>query len=102
MRYTAPVKTTTIPSIRVEPELRQQLEQVLNEGESLSAFVEASVRDNVRRRLDQAEFVKRGIASLNSARRSGHYVSADTAVRKLEARLIKARAGKRRVASAAR
>lgn len=95
------MKTTTIPSVRVEPELREQLERVLNEGESLSAFVEASVRDSVRRRLDQADFVKRGIASLSIARRSGQYVSAEAVVRKLEDRLAAARASKGAKPSAA-
>jgi len=33
------VKTSTLPSLRVEPELREAAEQVLQEGESLSAFV---------------------------------------------------------------
>ena len=93
-----PMKTATIPSIRVEPDLRDELEKVLREGESLSAFVEASVRDNVERRLAQAAFIKRGIASLGAAMRSGEYVSADDVVRGLDARLSKARAGKRRKA----
>lgn len=30
------MKTSTIPSVRVEPELRKQLEQVLQAGETLS------------------------------------------------------------------
>jgi predicted transcriptional regulator len=92
------MKSSTIPSVRVEAELRVQLEQVLHDGETLSAFVEASVRDTVRRRLDQAEFVARGIASLEAAKRDGRYVDAKTVVAKLQARLDKAR-GK---ASAAR
>ena len=96
------MKSSAIPSIRVEPELREQVERVLNEGETLSAFVEASVRDSVRRRLDQADFVKRGLASLAAARRSGQYVTADAVVRKLEARLTKARAAKPRKPSSPR
>ena len=96
------MKTATIPSIRVEPDLREQLEQVLHEGESLSAFVETSVRENVKRRLNQSAFIQRGIASLEAARRSGNYVSADAVVRGLEVRLSAARAGKRRKSSSAR
>jgi predicted transcriptional regulator len=97
-----PMKTATIPSIRVEPDLREQLEQVLREGESLSAFVEASVRENVKRRVDQAAFIQRGISSLEAARRSGEYVSAEAVVRSLEDRLSAARAGKRRKSSSVR
>jgi predicted transcriptional regulator len=76
LHYTFHMKTSTIPSVRVEPELREQLEQVLQDGETLSSFVEKSVRDTVRRRLEQAEFVARGIASLEAAKRSGRYVRA--------------------------
>ena len=39
------MKSSVIPSVRVAPEFRAQLEQVLHEDESLSAFVEAAVRD---------------------------------------------------------
>jgi predicted transcriptional regulator len=92
----ADMKTSTIPSVRVEPELREQVERVLAEGESLSQFVEASVRDSVMRRLAQAEFVKRGMTSLDAARRDGNYVSAESVLRKLEDRLVKARAAKAR------
>jgi predicted transcriptional regulator len=102
LRYTFLMKTATIPSIRVEPDLREQLEQVLHEGESLSAFVETSVRESVRRRVNQADFIQRGIASLEAALRSGSYVTADAVVRGLEERLSAARAGKRRKASSAR
>jgi predicted transcriptional regulator len=92
------MKSATIPSIRVEPDLREQMEQVLGDGESLSAFVEASVRDSVRRRLEQTEFVRRGLQSLaNAAARSAAgdapaaYVTADSVVARLEARLAAAR-----------
>lgn len=86
------MKSATLPSVRIEATLREEIEQALNEGESLSAFVETSVRESLRRRLDQSEFVKRGMASLQSARKSGKTISADTALRKLEGRLAKATA----------
>jgi hypothetical protein len=50
LRYIEPMKTTTIPSIRVEPDFRAEVEAVLTEGETLSEFVEASVRASVERR----------------------------------------------------
>ena len=90
------MKTATLPSIRVEAELRDTVERVLEEGESLSAFVEASVRAAVVRRAEQAAFVQRGIASLAEARKSGHYMSAGAGVRKLEEKLAAALAGRRR------
>lgn len=81
------MKTATLPSIRVEPGLRDQLEGVLREDESLSAFVESAVRENLQRRLDQAAFLQRGIRALAAAQRTGQYVSAQTVVRKLEDKL---------------
>jgi hypothetical protein len=36
------MKTAVIPQIRVEPELRAELEAVLEQGETLTDFVETS------------------------------------------------------------
>jgi len=96
------MKTTTIPSVRVEPELREQLERVLHEGESLSSFVENSVRETVRRRVEQAEFVTRGIASIEKAKRTGRFVDAGAVVAKLQTRLDKAQSKVRRRSAAKR
>ena len=81
------MKSDTIPAVRVEPELRAAIEHSLRKGETLSAFVEAAVRESVRRRSEQAEFVRRGIASLEAARRGDRYVAAETVLAKLEERL---------------
>lgn len=91
MRYTDIMKTATIPSVRVEPELRAAVESLLGEGETVSEFVEASVRATVLRRRQQAEFVARGLRSLDEARRTGDYVDADLAVRALQRKLDAAR-----------
>ena len=85
------MKTSTIPSIRVEPDLREQLERVLHAGESLSAFVETSVRESIQRRADQAAFVQRGIASLDAARHHDNTVSAEAVLVQLRSRLTAAR-----------
>ena len=90
------MKSSTIPAVRVEPELREQLEQVLQKGETLSSFVETSVRETVRRRIEQAEFVARGMASLDATKRTGLLVDAEVVVAKLQARLDKARTNKAR------
>ena len=88
------MKTATIPPVRIEPALREQLEQVLGEGESLSAFVEAAVRASVHERQTQAEFVRRGMASLAKAREQGGYVTAERAIERLADRLSAARRGR--------
>ncbi len=78
------MKTATIPSVRVEPDFRAEVEAVLADGETLSEFVEASVRAGVERRRVQAEFVERGLRSRDEARRTGEYVDADSALESLQ------------------
>ncbi len=85
------MKTAAIPSVRVEPALRAELESLLAEGETLSEFVEASVRASVRRRRVQAEFLARGLHSLGEARRTGEYVDADVVLGRLQHKLDAAR-----------
>ena len=91
LRYTARMKTTTIPSIRVEPAFRAEVEAVLVEGETLTQFVEASVRASVERRRMQAEFIARGLRSRDEARRTGDYVDADVVLDNLQRKLDAAR-----------
>ena len=86
------MKTATIPSVRVEPEFRAELEAVLGDGESLSEFVEASVRVAVERRHTQAEFIARGLRSRDEARASGDYVGAGPVLTALQDKLDAARA----------
>ena len=85
------MKTATIPSVRVEPELRSEIESLLVEGETLSEFVESSVRATVLRRRHQSEFMARGLRSLDEARQTGDYVDADAVLQKLQRRLEAAR-----------
>jgi Arc/MetJ-type ribon-helix-helix transcriptional regulator len=86
------MKTATIPSVRVEPEFRAEVESVLAEGESLSEFVEASVRASVERRRVQAEFIARGLRARDEAKRTGDYVDADDVVVALQRKLDATRA----------
>jgi predicted transcriptional regulator len=85
------MKTAAIPAVRVAPELRRAAEEVLETGESLSAFVEEAVRRNVEFRRAQRAFIERGLASAASARASGRYVPAEDVLDKLAWRLASAR-----------
>jgi Arc/MetJ-type ribon-helix-helix transcriptional regulator len=87
------MKSAAIPTVRVPPELRHAAEEVLQSGETLSGFVEESVRRNVEFRQAQKEFMKRGLTSAATAKTSGKYVSSATVLRKLTRRLEKARKG---------
>ena len=86
------MKTATLPALWVDPKLRRAAERVLQKGETLSSFVEQSVRANIERRQLQAEFIKRGLASLEQARQSGEYYSTETVMQELDDMLNKAEA----------
>lgn len=85
------MKTASIPSLRVAPDLRKAAESVLQEGETISSFVEQSLRANIERRQLQQEFIARGLASRDEARRTGEYYSADEVLQELDGILHKAK-----------
>lgn len=91
------MKTATLPPVRVAPDFRQELEGVLEEGETLSQFVENAVRSVVERRKQQAEFVRRGIAAIQETQRNGSGIRAEQVVARLEAKLNAARQAKARL-----
>lgn len=86
------MKTATLPPVRVLPEFRAEIQSLLNEGETLSQFLEASVRDSVQRRHNQQEFIRRGLASLENAKSTDSFVDADVMLARLEHKLSDARA----------
>jgi hypothetical protein len=91
LRYRVRMKTATFPSFRVDPEFRAEVEAMLGDGETLSEFVEASVRATVQRRRVQAEFITRGLRSAEEARQTGDYVAADVVIAQLQRKLDMAR-----------
>ena len=97
------MKTSTLPPLRVEPRLRSQAERLLRAGETLSSFIVDAVEERVRNRAMEDEFIKRGLASAERARRSGKYTPAAQVVAGLRRRLDDARkAGSRRPGRKAR
>ena len=53
------MKTATLPPVRIRPAFRQQVEEVLQPGETLTQLVESAVRTAVAARKSQAEFLRR-------------------------------------------
>jgi predicted transcriptional regulator len=90
------MKTATLPPLRVAPELRQAAEAALREGESLSSLMEQSLRDEVNRRRTQAEFIARGLAAREEAKRTGVYYTVDEVMGSLRDILAGAKARKRK------
>jgi hypothetical protein len=81
------MKTATLPSLRVEPELRHDAQSVLQVGESLSSFIETAVRETIQRRQVQAQFLACGLQSSADAKRTGIYHSAAQVHGQLQRRL---------------
>ena len=77
------MKTATIPALRVEPALREAVQSVLAADETLSSFVEESLKANIERRKHQRDFIARGLASRDEAKRTGEYYSAEIVLSEL-------------------
>ena len=88
----APMKTSTLPPVRVEPALRAEVEALLDEGESLSDFVAGCVRDGVAWRRTQDAFVARAHGAIERALGDGGGLTPDEILDRLNAQLQAARA----------
>ncbi len=91
MQRWPPVKTTTIPPLRVSRELRKRAEAVLERGETLSGFVLDALTRSIEYRNARREFIARGLASAAQAKKTGKYVPADRVIGKLARKLVKAK-----------
>jgi len=81
------MKSAVIPQIRVEPELRAELESVLQPGETLTEFIEATVRNAIAFRRVQTTFHARAQAASQEYHRTGVSVPVETVLDKLQSRL---------------
>jgi hypothetical protein len=86
-QYTAPMKSAVIPQIRVEPELRAELEAVLRQGETLTDFVEATVRNAIAFRRVQIAFHARAQAASEEYHRTGASVAVEAVLERLQSKL---------------
>ncbi len=87
------MRSSTFPPIRVEPEVRAEVEAVLREGESLTQFIEEAVVAAAAWRRVQSEFVTRGEAAIARWKQEGDGHSVDEVMADLQARLDDARRG---------
>jgi hypothetical protein len=81
------MKSAVIPQIRVEPELRAELESVLRPGETLTAFVEATVQSAIAFRRNKPSFHARAQAASEGYHRTGVSVPGETVLEKLQSKL---------------
>jgi len=90
--YTAKMRSATFPPIRVEPEVRAEVEAVLREGESLTQFIEEAVVAAAAWRRVQSEFVSRGEAAIERWKQDGSGAhTVDEVMNRLQARIANAK-----------
>lgn len=89
--YTFKMRSATFPPIRVEPEVRAEVEAVLREGESLTQFIEDAVVAAAAWRRVQAEFVTRGEAAIQRWKQEGGGHEVDEVMADLQSRLDEAK-----------
>ncbi len=78
------MKSASLPSLRVDPQFRQDAESVLAPNETLSQFIEQAVRDQVALRKANRDFLQRAMASRERAHATGRYRSADEVINGLQ------------------
>ena len=81
------MKSAVIPQIRVEPELRAELESVLQPGETLTEFIEATVQCAIAFRRVRTTFHVRAQAASEEYRRTGVSVPVAAVLDRLQSRL---------------
>lgn len=86
------MKSATMPSIRVTPDFREELESVLRDGETISSFMEDSILREIEIRKSQSEFIKRGLAAREEAKRTGVYYTTEDVLAMMRSKLEKAKA----------
>jgi hypothetical protein len=72
------MKSASFTSVEIALELREAVESVLRDGETLTSLIETSVRETIRRRRVQEELIARGLRSREDAKRTGMYHSAES------------------------
>ena len=81
------MKSAVIPQIRVEPALRAELESVLQPGDTLTEFVESTVRNAIAFRRVQTSFNARAQAASEEYHRTGVSVPVETVLERLQSKL---------------
>ncbi len=70
-------RSATLPPIRVTPETKSSLEAVLREGETLTQFIEAAVRQEAGYRAEQNAAVARARKALRLADKGDGLIPVD-------------------------
>jgi predicted transcriptional regulator len=85
------MKTSTLPAIRVKPELREAAERALRPNETLSKLMASSLESFISHRVAEDEFIARGLLAAETARLENRYVSAKDVLSQLDERIAAAK-----------
>ncbi len=83
---------TVKPSVLDDAEFHAAAESVLREGETVADLIDRSARAEVQYRREQAEFMARGLASLEEAERTGVWYTTEDVLSMMRAKLDAAKA----------
>ena len=81
------MKSAVIPQIRVEPELLAELKSVLRPGETVTDFVESTVRNAIAFRRVQTAFHARAQAASKQYHETGISVPVEAVLQRLQSKL---------------
>jgi hypothetical protein len=85
------MRTATLPAVRVSPDTRSFIESVLKEGETLSTFIEESVRKQAQWRKEDDVFHARAALASKRLAEGGKFFTAEESIARLHAQLQRAR-----------
>ena len=85
------MKTATLPAVRVAPQVRELIESVLHEGESLSTFIEETVKKHAQWRKEDEAFYARAAKASQNLRDGGKFFTAEESISRLRAQVQRAR-----------
>jgi hypothetical protein len=83
------MRTATLPAVRVSPDTRSLIESVLREGETLSTFIEQTLKQQALQRKEDAAFYARGLAAAKRIDEGGKTYTLDevmTSLREMSAK----------------
>ena len=85
------MKTATLPAVRVAPEVRELVESVLKKGESLSTFIEETVKKHAQWRKEDEAFYARAAKASQALHEGGKFYTAEESIARLRAQVQRAR-----------
>lgn len=91
-RYSAHMKSSITPSVRIDQDLLKELERCLAPGETVATFVTLAIRAEVDRRRCESAFAQRGRQAIARSEVAGDWSPADDVIGRAESKFAAARA----------